>query len=96
MHVGVCKIRLRIPENLSLKGKRGAVRPVIARVKNKFEVSIAEVADQDLWQVATLGIAVVSNDRRHAEEVLSHVVDFIVNGNFDVEVMDHEIEIIPV
>jgi len=96
MHVGVCKIRLRIPENLSLKGKRGAVRPVIARVKNKFEVSIAEVADQDLWQVATLGIAVVSNDSRHVEEVLSHVVDFIVNGHFDVEVLDHEIEIIPV
>jgi uncharacterized protein YlxP (DUF503 family) len=96
MHVGVCKIRLRIPENLSLKGKRQAVRPVIARVKNKFEVSIAEVEDQDLWQIATLGIAVVSNDGRHAQEVLSHVVDFIVNGHFDVEVLDYETEDIPV
>lgn len=96
MNVGVCKIRLRLPENLSLKGKRQVLKSIIARVGNKFNVSVAEVDDQDLWQLATLGIGCVSNDKRYTNEVLSKVVDFIVNGRFEVEILDYEIEILPV
>jgi len=96
MNVGVCKIRLRLPENLSLKGKRQVLKSIIARVGNKFNVSVAEVDDQDLWQLATLGIGCVSNDKRYTNEVLSKVVDFIVNGRFEVEILDYEIEIVSV
>jgi len=96
MNVGVCKIRLRLPENLSLKGKRQVLKSITTRVKNKFNVSVAEVDDQDLWQLATLGIGCVSNDKRYTNEVLSKVVDFIVNGRFDVEILDYEIEIMSV
>ncbi len=96
MNVGVCKIKLRLPENQSLKGKRQVLKSIISRVDNKFNVSVAEVDDQDLWQVATLGICYVSNDRRHADEVLSKAAAFVVNGRFDVEVLDYEIEIISV
>ena len=96
MNIGVCKIRLRLPENQSLKGKRQVLKSIISRVDNKFNVSVAEVDDQDLWQVATLGICYVSNDRRHADEVLSKAASFVVNGRFDVEVLDYEIEIISV
>jgi uncharacterized protein YlxP (DUF503 family) len=96
MNVGVCKIRLRLPENLSLKGKRQVLKSIITRVQNKFNVSVAEVDDHDLWQVATLGICCVSNDRRYTNEVLSKVVDFVVNGRFEVEILDHEIEIMSV
>ena len=96
MNVGVCKIRLRLPENLSLKGKRQVLKSIIARVDNKFNVSVAEVDDQDLWQVATLGICCVSNNKRYTNEVLSKVVNFIVNGRFEVEILDYEIEIISV
>ena len=96
MNVGVCKIRLRLPENQSLKGKRQILKSIISRVDNKFNVSVAEVDDQDLWQVATLGICYVSNDRRHADEVLSKVAAFVVNGRFDVEILNYEIEIISV
>jgi len=96
MNVGVCKIRLRLPENQSLKGKRQVLKSIISRVDNKFNVSVAEVDDQDLWQVATLGICYVSNDRRHADEVLSKVAAFVVNGRFDVEILDYEIEVISV
>ena len=96
MNVGVCKIRLRLPENLSLKGKRQVLKSIITRVGNKFNVSVAEVDDQDLWQLATLGISCVSNDKRYTNEVLSKVVDFIVNGRFEVEILNYEIEIVPI
>ena len=96
MHVGVCRFSFRLPENLSLKGKRRVVKSITTRVGNKFNVSIAEVDDQDLWQLVTLGICCVSNDKRQANEVLSRLVDFITNTRFDVEILDYEIEILPV
>ncbi len=96
MNVGVCKIRLRLPENLSLKGKRRVLKSITSRISNKFNVSVAEVDDHDLWQLATLGVCCVSNDGRFTNQVLSKVVDFIANGRFEVELLDYEIEILPV
>lgn len=96
MNVGICKIRLRLPENQSLKGKRRVLKSITARLKNKFNVSVAEVDDQDLWQLATLGICCVSNDQRFTNEVLSKIVDFITGSGFDVEILGYEIEILPV
>ena len=96
MNVGVCKISLRLPENLSLKGKRRVLKSITSRVGSKFNVSVAEVDDQSLWQLATLGICCVSNNSRYTNEVLSKVVDFITNSRFDVEILNYEIEILPV
>ena len=96
MNVGVCQIKLRLPENLSLKGKRRVLKSITTRVGSKFNVSVAEVDDQNLWQLATLGICCVSNNKRYTNEVLSKVVDFILNGRFDVEILNYEIEILPV
>jgi len=94
MNVGVCKVRLRLAENLSLKGKRRVLKSITTRVGSKFNVSVAEVDDHNLWQLATLGICCVSNNKRHTNEVLSKVVDFIVNGRFEIEILDYEIEIL--
>ena len=96
MNVGVCKINLRLPENQSLKGKRRVVKSITVRVKNQFNVSVAEVDNQDLWQLATLGICCVSNDKRYTNEVLSKVVKFIAGSRFEVEMLDYEIEILSV
>ena len=96
MNVGVCRIKLRLPENLSLKGKRRVVKSITTRVRSQFNVSVAEVDDQNLWQLITLGICCVSNNNRYTNEVLSKVVDFIVDGRFDVEILDYEIELLPV
>jgi len=95
MHVGACRIELRLPENLSLKGKRRVVKSITTRVKSKFNVSVAEVDDQNLWQLATVGVCCVSNDNRYVNEVLSKVVDFINDGRFEVEMLNYEIEILP-
>ncbi len=96
MNVGVCKIHFRLPENSSLKGKRQVVKSVTARIRNKFNVSVAEVDNLDRWQLATLGICCVSNDGRYTNELLSRVVTFVINSRFDVEILDYEIEILPV
>ncbi len=72
------------------------MKSIITRVGNKFNVSVAEVDDQSLWQSAVLGICCVSNNSRFTNEVLSKVVDFIVNSRFEVEVLDYKIEILPV
>ena len=96
MNVGVCKVRLRLPGNLSLKGKRQVIKSIMARVAAKFNVSIAEVDDNDRWQVATLGISLVSNDNRYTNEVLSRVADFIISSRFEVEVLGYDIEILSV
>lgn len=95
MNVGVCKIEIRLPENLSLKGKRQVLKSITTRIRNKFNVSVAEIDNHDLWQLATIGISCVSNDRRYSNEVLSRVVDFVVNSRFEVEILDYEVEIIP-
>jgi len=96
MNVGVCKINLRLPDNLSLKGKRQVLKSITARVRNKFNVAVAEVDNHDRWQLATVGVCLISNDSRYTNEVLSKVVDFVINTRFDVEILDYEIEILPV
>jgi uncharacterized protein YlxP (DUF503 family) len=96
MNVGSCRVKLRFPENQSLKGKRQILKSIITRLRNRFNVSVAEVDDNELWQLATLGIACVSNNQRYTNEVLSKAVDFIANGHFELEIVDYEIEIIPV
>ncbi|MBU0492714.1 MAG: DUF503 domain-containing protein, partial [Chloroflexi bacterium] len=74
MVIGVCTVNLRLVGNQSLKGKRRVIKPIMARVRNQFNVAIAEVDDNDVLQSATLGIACVSNDAAHANSILSHVV----------------------
>jgi uncharacterized protein YlxP (DUF503 family) len=93
MAVGVCRLTLRLPENGSLKGKRQLIRSVTARLRNKFNVAVAEVDDNDRWQIATLGITCVSNDARHAREVLDHVVAFVQQQRLDAELLDSEVEV---
>ena len=94
MNVGVCKVRLRIPANQSLKGKRRVIRSLCQRVRNRYDVSIAEVGDNDSWQIATLGVACVSGSVRHADEVIDNVIAYIENSREDVIVVDVEQETI--
>ena len=96
MNVGVCRLSLRLPENSSLKGKRRVVKSITSRVSSRFNVAVAEVDNGDKWQLATIGICCVSNNSRHANEMISKIVDFIVQSRFDVEILDYEIEIVPV
>jgi uncharacterized protein YlxP (DUF503 family) len=92
--VGVCRVKLRLPENHSLKGKRQVLRSLISRLHQKFNVSAAEIGSNDAWQIAELGISCIANDERHAGEVLSSVVTFIEDERLDAELLDVETEVL--
>lgn len=94
MHIGVCTIDLRLPGNGSLKGKRRVIKSIVTRVGREFNVSIAEVEAQDLWQRAVLGVACVSSSASYAHGQLERVVQWIENNRLDVELLDYQIELL--
>lgn len=77
MVVGVLKINLLLPENHSLKGKRGVLKRIQAQVSNRFNISVAECGDHDLWQSAILGFGMVGTSQPIVEATLQKVVDFV-------------------
>ncbi len=77
MVVGVCKVTLMVPESHSLKEKRMVLRRIKDRVSNKFNCAIAEVGDQDDWQSAELGFAVVSNEYGFTQSMVQKILAFI-------------------
>ena len=94
MNVGVCRIELELPASRSLKDKRHVVRSIVDRVRSRFNVAIAEVDHNDSWQLATIGITCVSNDPRHANEMLSRVVHYVQRCRSDAVMGDYEIEML--
>lgn len=77
MVVGVLKLNLILPENHSLKGKRGVLKRIQARVSNQFNVSVTECGDQDLWQSSVLGFGAVGTSQKIIEATLESIVDFV-------------------
>ena len=93
MVIAICQLDIFIHGNDSLKGKRQILRQVIERTKNKFNVSIAEVGDNDLWQRSKVGFSVVGNDTRFVNSCLDTIKSFIENLTI-VEVLNADWEII--
>jgi uncharacterized protein YlxP (DUF503 family) len=77
MVVGVLKLQLTLPENHSLKGKRGVLKRIQARVAQRFNVSTTECGDQDLWQSSLLGFAIAGSNQPIVEASLRKIVDFV-------------------
>jgi uncharacterized protein len=93
MVVGILRLSLSIPVAASLKDKRQVLRKIIDRVKAKFDVAVAEVGENDLWQRGQIGVAAVGNDRRFINEVLDKVRGF-VDQLYLAPVLDQEVEIL--
>ncbi len=94
MIIGARELTLHLPECHSLKDKRQVVKSLLARVRNQFEVAIAEVDENDLWQIAKIGICCVSNENQHAEQILQRVQHFIEETRPDVLISNTETELI--
>lgn len=77
MIVGTLKIRIYVPWVHSLKEKRMVLKSLCAKTRNKFNVSIAEIEDQDVHKSIVIGLACVSNDNAHADQILDNVIKFI-------------------
>jgi len=94
MVIGIATIELHIPMNDSLKGKRSVIKPIIARLRSEYNVSVAEVDDQDSWRSAVIGVACVSSDSAYAHGLLMKVVESVERWRLDAELVDYEIELI--
>ena len=96
MFVGVLRLTLHLPEPGSLKSKRHLLRSAIDRVKARFNVSIAEVAENDLWQKSVVGVAAVGNDHAFVNETLDKVADFIASMHGgQLQLTGRDLEIVP-
>jgi uncharacterized protein YlxP (DUF503 family) len=96
MVVGILHLELDLPENHSLKGKRAALRPLLAALGREFSVSVAEVDAQDAWQRAVIGVAVASSDRRQADRVLQAVLRRVEEWSGDAVLFSSSMELISV
>jgi hypothetical protein len=92
MVVGAARVELHVHGSQSLKEKRGVVRSITQRVRNRFNISVAEVGGQDTWQRVELGLAVAANDAPTARQRLEQAIDFITELHL-AEVIDQEVEI---
>jgi len=77
MIVGLCTVELYFPDGHSLKAKRQILLSLKDRLRDKFNVSVAEVGEQDLWQKAVLGIACVANEGGYVNQVLDQAVNLV-------------------
>jgi uncharacterized protein YlxP (DUF503 family) len=91
--VALGTVELHLPDVDSLKGKRHVLKGLKEKVRHRFEVAVAEVDHHDMWQRATLAVACVSHDSRHANEVVSKAMDFI-EDNVEGIVIDVSVEIL--
>ena len=94
MVIGSCTIHLYLPASQSLKDKRSVLKSTMRRIRNEFNVSIAEVEDNDLLQSAVLGVVTVANDSAYAHGLLTHVVNWIERTRLDAQLVDFQIEML--
>jgi len=94
MVIGLCTIELHLPGSNSLKDKRSVLKSVSRRVRNEFNVGIAEVDEQDTWRSAVLGVVTVSNDAAYVHGLLTQVVNWIERTRLDVDLIDYQIEML--
>ena len=92
--VGLLTLEIYVPGTTSLKEKRGVVKPLIARIRHGFNVSVSEVEDQDQLGHAVLAIACVSASPDYVHGLLTRVAESVVGWRLDAELVDWQIELL--
>ena len=93
MHIAVAQVSLEIHASSSLKDKRRVIHSVVAKLRNRHSVSVAEVDPNESWNAATLGIAVVSGDRRTADQILERSLEMVERAAPEAEVIGVETDL---
>jgi len=93
MIVGAAVVEIHVHGSHSLKQKRGVVRSIAQRVRNHFNVSVAEIGGQDTWQRAVIGIAATGNDRRYVRGLLEKALSFVEDTHL-AEVVGSDIDLL--
>ncbi|MEA3309834.1 MAG: DUF503 domain-containing protein [Chloroflexota bacterium] len=93
MIIGACVIDLYLPGVASLKEKRRWLKPLLAKLRQKFQLAVAEIEYHDIWQSSRIAIVSVANDTRHVYSVLEHAVHWIETEYRGVQLVDWQIEL---
>lgn len=93
MFVAIVQVELFLPESNSLKAKRSIIKSLVQKVRNKYNVSVAEVDGLDKWQRAVIGVAAVSNERKLLERISQEIIKLLEHEE-RAEVHDSKIELI--
>lgn len=95
MTIVACKLKFHLPMSRSLKAKRQVVKSLVGQIRSHFDVAVAEVGDQDLWQLTEIGIVYVTSDVRHGHEVVSKVASFAAGLKLgEAELLNYETEVV--
>jgi len=94
MSLGLLTLHIHLPGCQSLKDKRSRLKPLLARLHREFNISVAEINHQDLWQDAVIACAFVSNDNGFTQQSLCKVVDWLENSRLDIDLISEQLEII--
>ncbi|HYF77516.1 MAG TPA: DUF503 domain-containing protein [Symbiobacteriaceae bacterium] len=93
MFIAAIRLELSIPESGSLKSKRMVLKSLMDKVRTRFGAAVAEVGDQDLWQRAAVGIALVSGEEGHVRDMAAKAIGF-VESHWEGEVLSIDTEIL--
>ena len=92
--IALLTIHLHLPACVSLKEKRGRIKPLISRLHREFNVSVAEIDLNDAWQEAVIGCAMIGNDHAFLESALQTVAKWVEGNWSDGDVIEQKIEIV--
>lgn len=92
MLIGICKINLYFSNSHSLKDKRNILKSIKTRIRNHYNVSVAEIDNHDLWKNAILGIVCVGNDKKYLNKMLNEIILFLEKQN-ESQLINYEISI---
>ncbi len=94
MHVAISRLDIHIPDSHSLKEKRQVARSLTTRIRNRFNVAVAEEPNDASWQRLTLVLCSVSNNAPHSQQTLANVSDFVQRVRPDLELFDQSTEVL--
>lgn len=94
MPIGVLTIQLQLPGCKSLKEKRSRLKPLLTRLHREFNISVAELDRQDIWDEALIGCALISNGHEFSERSLQSIIHWLNKNWPDISLVDDHIEII--
>ncbi|MGB7340488.1 MAG: DUF503 domain-containing protein [Phototrophicaceae bacterium] len=92
--IGLCEIELYLPGVLSLKQKRGILKSMLTKMRNKFNIANAEVGNNDTWQSAIIAVTTVSNSTQRINQTLQNVIKWIESNYPDAMIIKHDTEIL--
>jgi uncharacterized protein YlxP (DUF503 family) len=94
MYIGIYKVTIHLPENHDLKNKRKVIQSIITKLRNHFNAAVAEVDNNDQWQLASIGFCCISNEAIHARQLLDSMIKFFESNMQGFQLVEEQKEVV--